>query len=100
MSHAIQRSSEFLFFFLGVIAIICVVLLKKDIATDIVQPLVRSIDLPLILAGMLYGGSSLYRSVRQDREFALPLTLSIAIPLAVLFLIFAYMNFVLPTSVS
>ncbi len=94
---ALQRSSEFLFFVLGILLLACFIMVKRGIAVEIAQPLLHSIDLPLLLAGMLYGGSSLYASIRQEKEFSLGIALAIAIPMAVTFLVFASMNFALPS---
>jgi heme/copper-type cytochrome/quinol oxidase subunit 3 len=50
-------------------------------------------DLPLILCGMLYGGSSLYRSVKHPKSTSRILILVISIPLAALFIFLALLNY-------
>ncbi len=97
---ALHRSSEFLFFLLGAGAIACVVLIKRGVAVATLQPIANSIDLPLILAGGIYAGTSLYRSMRRDKEFSFPAAFMIALPILAVFVVFAYINFFLPSVVT
>lgn len=50
-------------------------------------------DLPLLLIGMLYGGSSLYLSVAQPKVKSTALALCIIVPLAALFIAIATLNY-------
>ena len=50
-------------------------------------------DLPLALVGILYGGSSLYLSVKPKDTNSKTLMAIISLPLVVLFLSFIVMNF-------
>lgn len=50
-------------------------------------------DLPLLLCGMLFGGSSLYRSVKHPKDVSVVLALVIVIPLAALFTFLLILNY-------
>ena len=100
MNSSLHRASAFLFFLLGSMAIGCVILLRRGVAVDTLQPIANSIDLPLLLIGGIYAGSSLYHSIRRDKDFSLITALMIAFPLAVAFGVFAYINFFLPMAGS
>jgi len=50
-------------------------------------------DLPLILCGLLYGGSSLYLSVAIPKKKSTVLALFIIIPLTTLFIFLILLNF-------
>lgn len=53
----------------------------------------RIADLPLALVALLYGGSSLYFSVKRKDDVSWGLLLGIAIPLATLFVFLVVLNF-------
>ena len=53
----------------------------------------RVADLPLALTGILYGGTSLYQSVKPKDGDSKPLYIIIGIPLAMIFSTLLMMNF-------
>ncbi len=99
MSAALKQASGFLFYLLGAALIVGLVLLKRDISPALTTALLNSIDLPLLLAGMVYGGSSLYISITANRQQSMTVALIITLPLALLFIAFAYANFALPFAI-
>lgn len=50
-------------------------------------------DLPLLCVALLYGGTSVYLSVTNDKKSSPSLGLALGIPLALLFLIAAILKF-------
>lgn len=50
-------------------------------------------DLPLALTGVLYGGTSLYLSVKPRQKDSVVLGVTIGLPLVVIFISFIVMNF-------
>jgi len=53
----------------------------------------RVADLPLILAGVLYGGTSLYMSVKPKNKESKSLFMIIGVPLIIIFSTLLMMNF-------
>ncbi len=92
---ALRRASAFLFYLLGVLLIVTVLLVRRDMMPASLYPAVNSLDLPLLLVGMLFGGSSLYVSLTKGRT-SIVLLIVIFLPLAALFGFFCYLNFVPP----
>ncbi len=85
---SLRRASGFLFYFLGVITLVLIVLSRRGIAGG----LLPVIDLPLIFVGLLYGGASLYGSLTREKSSTV-LAVSIFVPLAILFILFCWLNF-------
>ena len=96
MIIALRRAAAFWFFVLGIVIIIGVLLLKRGMVTDQWAAVLHVLDLPLLLSGMLYGGTSLYGSMVPKDKSSLVLGVLIALPLLLLFCFFAYLNFSLP----
>lgn len=96
MSHSLHRASAFLFFLLGATILILMILTRHGFMAGTLTPILYSLDLPLLGIGMLYGGTSLYRSLSHEHEYSLGKILLIAIPLAILFCAFTYFDFGLP----
>jgi hypothetical protein len=92
---AIRKASGFLFYVVGSLLIVVIMLAKRGILTDAAAPYVHSLDLPVLLVAMLYGGSSLYVSLSRGKK-SLLLLLIIFVPLGVLFSLFCWFNFVMP----
>ncbi|MDP7477405.1 MAG: hypothetical protein QF442_03075 [Candidatus Peribacteraceae bacterium] len=53
----------------------------------------RVADLPLILVGAIYGGTSLYMSVKPRDKDSRPLFMIIGVPLVIIFSTLLMMNF-------
>jgi hypothetical protein len=93
--EAVQRASAFLFYTVGTIAIVLIVLAKRGMLGDAATPYLHILDLPILLIAMLYGGSSLYTSLSKGKK-SLPLLMVVVVPLGVLFAVFAWFNFAVP----
>ncbi len=92
----LRRASAPLFYFLGLIAIVAVVLVHRGIYGGLFTTFLNVIDLPLAFFAMLLGGSTLAVSVSKDGKPSTLVSLIIFLPLLILFGFFAYLNFAMP----
>lgn len=92
--EAVRKASGFLFYTVGILLLIVLLLVKRGLLPA-VGPYLHSADLPILLISMLYAGSSLYVSLSRGKK-SLPLLLVIFAPLGVLFAVFCWFNFSLP----
>lgn len=92
---SLRRASGFLFYFIGIITLVLIVLSRRGIAAGLTGGLLPVIDLPLIFVGLLYGGTSLYGSLTREKS-STALAMSIFVPLAIIFIIFCWLNFAYP----
>jgi len=92
---SLRRASGFLFYTVGIIALVLLVLSRRGIAPAFTGQLIPIIDLPLLFVGMLYGGTSLYVSLTREKSSTV-LAVSIFVPLGLLFLFFCWLNFAYP----
>lgn len=92
---ALQRTSSAIFYTLGALTIVGIVLYQREILVRPLSMFLSIIDLPLLFSGMLFGGSTLVSSVGRERMSS-ALVAIVFVPLAVLFLLFASFNFALP----
>ncbi len=93
--HTLHRVSAFAFYLLGSCVIVGVVLIARGVSTGVVSTILHTLDLPLLVSGMLYGGSSLILSLKRDR-ISPGLTIVVFGFLGILFLGFAILNFYFP----
>ena len=91
----LRRSSGFVFYALGILAILGIVLLSRGLFVGFLTPLLAVMDLPLLFVGILFGGSSFLVSMSRG-EVSKALAAVVFVPLALLFLFFLYVNFALP----
>ncbi len=94
--HSLRRASALLFYGLGLIAIIAIVLVERGMWDAQLSVFLNIIDLPLLLFAMLYGGSALATSLSKDEHPSPIMIAVIFVPLAIAFFAFAYFNFALP----
>lgn len=90
--EAIRRSSAVLFYLLGLIVLMFIVMLNKGWMSEGMRPYLNTLDLPLLFVAILYGGSSLYLSLSKG-EKSMPLALAVFVPLGLLFVFFCWLNF-------
>lgn len=95
----LKNTAAVLFYILGVTAIIGIVLINNNIASEDVMTLLNIMDLPLILSAMLYGGSSLVLSLGGAQVSRLLAGIVFGV-LGIMFLVFAYLNFAFPFQVT
>ncbi len=98
MVNVLRRAAAFWFFVLGFLAIAGVVLMKNGLLPAPLVAVTHALDLPLLLAGIVFGGCSLYRSMVPAGKSSPLLAVVIALPLLAAFGALAYFNFALPFS--
>lgn len=90
----IHRLSALLFYCLGLTFFLAFVLLRNSIGGSSPEWWIKTSDLALLFVGLLYGGSSLYSSLRKEAEHpSWALLLTIGIPFLLLFLSFVLLNY-------
>lgn len=96
---SLQRTSSVIFYTLGLLTIAAIVLVQRGVAAATLSLFLNIVDLPLLLTGMLFGGGALVSSL--SREWTSPALVAIVfVPLSIVFLMFAYLNFALPFPVE
>jgi len=88
--------SAILFYILGAGFFLLIVLDYNGIGEGVARVWMDIADLPLLLSGLLFGGVSLYRSVRSDGDTSHALIVGIALPLGILFILLLLTNFLTP----
>lgn len=91
----LRRASAFLFYLLGTLTIVGIILVHRDIAAEQTSVFLNVVDLPLLLVSMLFGGSTLVTSLGRGKQSAV-LALAVFIPLLLAFGFFAWINFAMP----
>ena len=92
---SLRHASGALFYFLGTLTIVAIVLVEKGIQTALLGTFLAIVDLPLLFTGMLFGGSTLVASVGQGKT-SKGLAIAVFSLLFLAFLFFAYLNFGMP----
>lgn len=93
MSCLLNRLSAFFFYLLGSTFLVAVVLLKNQIGGIWPAWWMQVADLPLIFSAVVFGGTSLYRSLTRPERPSEILAACIGVPLGALFLFAVYLNF-------
>ncbi|MEK7591744.1 MAG: hypothetical protein AAB489_06125 [Patescibacteria group bacterium] len=93
MLRFLHQLTGFSFYVLGALYFLGYLLLRNDIHPGPIAVLMQVMDLPLIVSALLYGGMSLYLSVRKPESTSRALPWIIALPLIVLFSTLMVMNF-------
>lgn len=93
MTKHLHRLTAVLFYVLGCSFFGAYLLFTNALFAPWPQWWLSIADLPLILCGLLYGGSSLYLSVTIPKKKSPVLALVIIIPLAALFTFLFLLNF-------
>lgn len=96
MSRFLSTLSAVLFYILGGTYFLAIVLNHNGIGSGFPRVWMDIADLPLLLVGLLYGGVSLYRSVRGDTDKSHALMVGIGLPLLILFVLLLVTNFLTP----
>jgi len=91
MIQAVRSASAFLFYLLGSVVLV-LVLVAESVPQSSVTMLLHILDLPLLLIALVYGGTSLIGSTGKGRVSSIFAMLTSVILLA-LFLVFAWFNF-------
>lgn len=91
MLRSLQRFSGFFFYLLGSSFFVAFILLRNKLWMNDAAVWMQVADLPLSFSAVVYGGSSLYISLRSDDSKILPWL--IGVPLAIFFGLILTMNF-------
>ena len=91
MHRYLHHLSAIFFYALGVTFFLAWMLMKNLILVQPSAVWLQVADLPLIFSAVVYGGLSLYLSLRSENEKILPWL--IGIPLAIFFVLILVMNF-------
>ena len=89
----LQRLAGVCFSLLGASFFVSYVLLRNDLHADEAAWWMQVADLPLALTAIVYGGTSVYRSLRNPRQPSTLLPWLIGIPLTGIFVLVVIMNF-------
>jgi hypothetical protein len=92
MLRYLHTLSAALFYILAGLFFLMLILARNNVLS-VANTLLNITDLPLLLAGLLFGGLSLYRSIRKDGDLSHGLLAGIAIPLVILFVLLMIANF-------
>ncbi len=92
---AVRRAAGILFYLLGSIVIVLIVLVQRGTLGSGAVTLLNVLDLPLIFLSSVFGGMSLYVSIVKDKR-SFPVLLLIAVPVGVAIITFAWINFMAP----
>jgi hypothetical protein len=93
MLQTLHRLSSFFFYVLGGSFFLAYILLRNDVWPYWSALWLQIADLPFAFAAIAYGGLSLYSSLATPGRRSTVLALSIGIPLGVLFIVLAVLNF-------
>lgn len=93
MHDFLRRFSGMCMYVLGGSFLIALMLLKNSTYAGAAALWLQVADLPLLLSAALYGGLSLYDSLRVPGQPSKTLILGIALPLSTLFALAVVLNF-------
>lgn len=93
MLSYLHKLSAIFFYVLGSSVFIAYILAHNLIAVGVMSRWLEVVDLPLLLSGMLYGGISIYESLRTDASSPKVMTIAIGLPLLILFGVILLLNF-------
>lgn len=92
VTRHLHKISAVLFYVLGITFFGAYLLLRNEIAGGWPSWWMAVADLPLAIVCMLYGGTSLYLSLRKDQP-SKSLAIAIGVPLFALFVFIVILNF-------
>ena len=93
MVRYLHTLSAVLFYILGTSFFLAYIFLRNGIMQNNAMEWLNIGDMPLLLTGMLYGGISVYLSIRDDQNHSRGLMIAIGLPLLILFIVLAGLNF-------
>ena len=93
MALFLRNFSAWLFYSLGISFFVAYVLLQNEIGIPWPKFWLSVADLPLLLSGLLYGGASLYLSVKKPNEASPILAWIIGLIALAIFVFLASLNF-------
>ncbi len=93
MLRYLHSLSAWLFYLLAGAFFAAYILYHNDILARTAGQFLYIGQLPLLIASLLYGGLSVYQSIRGEESTSRTLGIIITLPLAVLFLLFLMIRF-------
>ncbi len=93
MTRYLHSLSATLFYLLGAIFFVAYILTINSIASAPSLLLMRSAELPFFAVSLLYGGTSVYLSLTNERAPSRGLAITLIIPLTILFLAAVVLKF-------
>lgn len=93
MIRYLHTLSAILFYVLGSSFFLAYVLFRNNVWEAASLRWLQIGDMPLLLAGLLYGGLSVYRSMHDDTSHSTVMLIAIGFPLVVLFITMLILNF-------
>ncbi|MFA7682163.1 MAG: hypothetical protein WCX61_03985 [Candidatus Peribacteraceae bacterium] len=93
MSLFLKQLSGFFFYVLGASLFVAYLLMHNSIRMQESTWWLQRADLPFAIVALLYGGTSLYRSLHTKEEFSPILAVLIALPLMAFFIFLVLLNF-------
>lgn len=93
MSSGLHRISAILFYLLAGSFFMSYLLLRNNLLQPWPGWWMKIADLPLAIVAALYGGTSLYGSVKRHEETSRPLLITIGLPLLALITFLVILNF-------
>lgn len=94
MLRYLTNLSACLFYLIGGSFFLCYLLVRNEIGGAMPVTWLRIGDLPLLLAGLIYGGLCVYQSIRSsDAPLSKTLGMTIGLPAAIIFFLFVILNF-------
>lgn len=93
MSRFLHTLSAVVFYLLGAVAFGAYIAFKNGFWVDRAEFVLSIIDLPLLVVGALYGGLSVYRSLKSEHAPSPILAFFIALPLILVIGFFGVLNF-------
>lgn len=89
----IHSLSAALFYVLGFTLFGAYLFIRHKIGGNFPVEWLRIMDLPSLLIGLLYGGLSIYRSLKDDASISIILLIAIGMPILLVFIAFFILNF-------
>ena len=92
MWQTLRTCSAFSFYVLGGSFFLAALFMRNDVGGGDAAIWLQIADLPLALSALMFGGTSLYASLRPERP-SRTLAWGIGVPLGLLFLFLVFLNF-------
>jgi hypothetical protein len=97
MEQHLHRASAVIFYVLGSTFFLAAVLMRNDIWPTMSYWWLRIADLPFLFAGMVYGGMSVERSLRDAQgKRSMTVLMTITVPLIAIFAFTLFLTFASP----
>ncbi len=93
MTSYLHKLSGILFYIFGTFFFVAYLFLRNEIIPAWAKWWLNAMDLPMAVISILYGGISLYLSLKRPESTSKGLAIAIAVPLVALFTLIVVLNF-------